>query len=93
VQQALGDGREHLQVPCLELSFSQTKEMRVEKEPLFHEVKCPKCSLIVDRVDGEYERHYVVANILCTSSRREIEKKDTAAMLAEVEQWNLPGGP
>jgi hypothetical protein len=64
----------------------------MERELLFHEVKCPKCSLIVDRVDGEYERHYVLANILCTASRREIDKKDTAAMLAEVEQWNLQDG-
>lgn len=63
--------------------------MRVEQEPLYHEVKCPKCGQIVNRVDGEYERHYVVANIICTSSRREIEKKDTAAMLAEIEEWTL----
>jgi uncharacterized C2H2 Zn-finger protein len=33
--------------------------------------KCPKCEKLVDRVDGEYARHYVQAE-LCTMSRREI---------------------
>ena len=41
----------------------------------------------VDRVDDEYGRHYVVANIICTSTRREIEKKDAAAIVAEIEEW------
>lgn len=34
--------------------------------------QCPKCEEFVDRVDGEYARHYVFANVLCTGSRREI---------------------
>lgn len=40
-------------------------------------IKCPKCEQTVDRVNGEYGRHYVVANVLCTTSLREIkEPKD-----------------
>jgi hypothetical protein len=37
--------------------------------------ECPKCGQKVDRVDGEYERHYVVANVICTMSKREIKKR------------------
>jgi len=40
---------------------------------LAHQAKCPKCHEIVDRVDGEYARHYVVASIVCTGARREIK--------------------
>ena len=36
-------------------------------------IQCPKCRMIVDRVDDEYGRHYVVANLICTMSRREIK--------------------
>ena len=50
--------------------------MEERTEPLAHEEKCPKCSAIVDRVDGEYARHYVVANILCTAALREIKEVD-----------------
>lgn len=39
-------------------------------------VKCPKCQAKVDRVDGEYARHYVRVE-LCTMSRREILKEDS----------------
>jgi hypothetical protein len=39
-----------------------------------HQVKCLKCKQIVDRVDGEYARHYVVLNILCTGSLRKINE-------------------
>jgi len=45
-------------------------------EPRVFEVKCPKCSEIVDRVDGEYARHYVVASIVCSASRREIVENE-----------------
>lgn len=38
-------------------------------------IKCPKCGQVVDRVDGEYQRHYVVLNIICTTSMREIHKE------------------
>lgn len=48
----------------------------METEPLYHEVKCPKCKQIVDRVDNEYARHYVVANVICTGSRREIKEPE-----------------
>lgn len=44
-----------------------------------HEVKCPKCGQVVDRVSGEYARHYVVASVLCTASRREIKETKSAA--------------
>jgi hypothetical protein len=74
----------------MELPFSQTEKEVMERELLAHEVECPKCKQIVGRVDGEYERHYVVANIICTSSRREIEKKDSVAIAAEIAQWDLP---
>lgn len=40
-------------------------------------IKCPKCGQIVDRVDGEYERHYVVANVLCTMALRQIMEEET----------------
>lgn len=50
--------------------------METEREPLYHEIKCPKCGGIVNRVDGEYERHYVVANILCTAALREIKEPE-----------------
>lgn len=39
-----------------------------------HQVRCPKCKQIVDRVDGEYARHYVVLSILCTGSLRKINE-------------------
>ena len=61
-----------------------------KEELLWHQVKCPKCGQIVNQVDKEYERHYVVANIICTSSRRRIEKQDAAAITAEIAQWDLP---
>lgn len=48
----------------------------METEPLYHQAKCPKCKEIVDRVDGEYARHYVVASIVCTGSRREIKEPE-----------------
>lgn len=35
--------------------------------------KCPKCGKTVDRVDGEYARHYPNGE-LCTMSKREIAK-------------------
>jgi hypothetical protein len=37
-------------------------------------VKCPKCEQIVDCVDGEYRTHYLVANVMCTMSKREIKE-------------------
>lgn len=37
-------------------------------------VKCPKCEQNVDRVDGEYKTHYLVANVMCTMSKREIKE-------------------
>lgn len=37
-------------------------------------VKCPKCEEIVDRVDGEYALHYLIANVMCTASKREIQE-------------------
>lgn len=39
-------------------------------------VDCPKCGKKVDRVDGEYARHYSQVE-LCTMSRREILKEET----------------
>ena len=36
-------------------------------------VLCPKCGAHVDDVDGEYRRHYVVANLICRNSKREID--------------------
>jgi phage FluMu protein Com len=48
----------------------------METEPLYHEVKCPKCKQIVDRVDNEYARHYVIATVVCTASRREIKEPE-----------------
>jgi uncharacterized C2H2 Zn-finger protein len=50
--------------------------METEREPFYHEIKCPKCGGIVDRVNNEYARHYVVANILCTAALREIREPD-----------------
>jgi hypothetical protein len=41
------------------------------KLPEAHQAKCPKCFQIVDRVDGEYERHYREGE-LCSTSRRRI---------------------
>lgn len=35
-------------------------------------VQCPKCEKTVDRVDGEYARHYTKSE-LCTMSRRELK--------------------
>ena len=55
----------------------------MDGELLLHEVKCRKCGEIVDRVDGEYGRHYVVANVLCIASKREIEE---AVPEAETEE-------
>ena len=34
-------------------------------------VKCPRCGQSVDRVDGEYKRHYRKKK-LCLMSRREV---------------------
>lgn len=42
----------------------------------FGKVRCPKCEDIVDRVDGEYARHYLVANVLCVMSKRKIEEPE-----------------
>ena len=39
-------------------------------------VLCPKCKAQVDDVDGEFRRHYVVANLVCTMSKREIDYKE-----------------
>jgi len=41
-------------------------------------VKCPKCEQVVDRVDGEYARHYLVATVLCVMSKREIREEEEA---------------
>jgi len=41
-------------------------------------VRCPKCEEMVDRVDGEYATHYLVANVLCTMSKREILEEEAA---------------
>lgn len=43
-------------------------------------VTCPKCRQIVDRIDHEYARHYVVATVVCTMSRRELRKEDYEAV-------------
>lgn len=37
-------------------------------------VTCPKCEQVVDVVNGEYARHYVVMNVLCTMALREIQE-------------------
>jgi hypothetical protein len=39
-------------------------------------VKCRKCEQVVERVDGEYARHYLIANVLCTMSKREIQEPE-----------------
>lgn len=39
-------------------------------------VQCPKCEQIVDSVDGEYRTHYLVANVMCTMSKREIQETE-----------------
>lgn len=39
-------------------------------------IKCPKCEQVVDRVDREYARHYLIANVVCTMSRREIKEQE-----------------
>lgn len=44
-----------------------------ESEP--GKVKCPKCGQDVDVIDAEYARHYVVANVVCTMSRREVREE------------------
>lgn len=38
-------------------------------------ILCPKCKQMVDRVDGEYGLHYVVANLTCTMSKRELREE------------------
>lgn len=38
-------------------------------------ILCPKCEQMVDIVDGEYARHYVVLNVLCTMAKREIDQE------------------
>lgn len=38
--------------------------------------QCPKCKQFVDKIDGEYARHYVVATILCTGSLRQVDERD-----------------
>jgi uncharacterized Zn finger protein (UPF0148 family) len=40
-------------------------------------VACPKCEQTVDVVDGEYARHYVVMNVICTMSKRELQEEKT----------------
>jgi hypothetical protein len=35
---------------------------------------CPTCNRKIDRVDGEYGRHYV-QGVLCLSSKREITQE------------------
>lgn len=40
-------------------------------------VKCPKCEQTVERVDGEYKTHYLVANVMCTMSKREIKETES----------------
>lgn len=39
-------------------------------------VECPKCEQTIDRVDGEYGLHYVVMNVICTMSKREIKEDE-----------------
>jgi hypothetical protein len=35
--------------------------------------QCPACGRTVDRVDGEYARHYV-EGVLCVMSKREVRQ-------------------
>lgn len=42
--------------------------------PASGKVKCPKCEEMVDLVDGEYRTHYVIANVMCTMSKRELRE-------------------
>jgi hypothetical protein len=43
--------------------------------PEVGKIRCPKCEQLVDIVDDEYALHYVLMNIICTMSKREIDQE------------------
>lgn len=49
-------------------------------------IECPKCEQTVDVVDDEYALHYVVMNVMCTMSKREIDQeRSVRAFDMEIE--------